>query len=75
MTNTGSGYTFVIRTQMPNVNYDICSEFADFRITIPGLLGSGSGDQKLWSKFFEVYGSKYMFTADPDDTSICHNFT
>ena len=36
MTNEGSGYNFVIRTQMPNVNYDICAEFADFRVTTPG---------------------------------------
>lgn len=70
----GSGYNFVIRTQMPNVNFDICCEFADFRITTSGNLSLGTGDQRLWSKLFTKYGEKYMFTADPDNINISHNF-
>lgn len=74
MVDKGSGYTFVIRTQMPNVNFDICCEFADFRITTPGELSNGTGDQRLWAELFTKYAEKYMFTSDPDDTSISHSF-
>ena len=70
----GDGYTFVIRSQMPNVNFDLCCEFADFRITTPGHLNNGTGDQRLWSDLFTKYAEKYMFTADPDDTNISHSF-
>lgn len=75
MTHKGSGYNFVIRTQMPNVNYDICSEFADFRVTTPGQLATGVGDQNMWVKMFTIYAENYMFTADPDNTDIHHSFT
>ena len=74
MVDKGSGYTFVIRTQMPNVNFDICCEFADFRITTPGKLSNGTGDQRLWAELFTKYAEQYMFTSDPDDTSISHSF-
>ena len=74
MIDKGGGYNFVIRTQMPNVNFDICCEFADFRITTPGNLGTGTGDQQLWAELFTKYAEQYMFTADPDDTSISHSF-
>lgn len=74
MVDKGSGYTFVIRTQMPNVNFDICCEFADFRVTTPGELSNGTGDQRLWAELFTKYAEQYMFTSDPDDTSISHSF-
>jgi hypothetical protein len=74
MIDKGGGYNFVIRTQMPNVNFDICCEFADFRITTPGNLSNGTGDQRLWAELFTKYAEQYMFTADPDDTSISHSF-
>jgi hypothetical protein len=75
MTNKGCGYNFVIRTQMPNVNYDICAEFADFRVTTPGQLSTGVGDQSTWKEMFTVYAKRYMFTADPDNTDLSHSFT
>lgn len=75
MTDNGSGYVFAIRTQMPNVNFDICSEFADFRVCTPGNLVLGTGDQRLWSEFFTHYAENYMFTADPDNLNINHNFS
>ena len=75
MTKEGSGYNFVIRTQMPNVNYDICAEFADFRVTTPGQLSTGVGDQNIWKEMFTVYAERYMFTADPDNTDLSHSFS
>jgi len=75
MTSKGSGYNFVVRTQMPNVNYDICAEFADFRVTTPGQLSTGVGDQNTWKDMFTVYAQRYMFTADPDNTDLSHSFT
>lgn len=75
MTSVGGGYNFVIRSQMPNVNYDICTEFADFRVSTPGQLATGLGDQSKWKELFTIYAQNYMFTADPDDTSTSHSFT
>ena len=71
----GSGYTFVIRTQMPNVNGDLCAEFADFRVTTPGRLDDGSGDQELWKELMKFYGLNYIFSADPFDKNNSHSFT
>ena len=75
MTSKGSGYNFVVRTQMPNVNYDICAELADFRVTTPGQLSTGVGDQNMWKEMFTIYAQRYMFTADPDNTDMSHSFT
>jgi hypothetical protein len=71
LTKVGPGHTFVVRCQMPNVNGDICQEFADFRVLVPGELATGSGDQVLWGQMFADYCAKYMSTRDPfDDTKF-----
>ena len=60
---------FAIRTQMPNVSSDMCSEFADFRVLTPGNLGNGAGDQAFWVDMFKVYAKMYAFTVDPFNPS------
>ena len=74
ITHYGDGYDFVVRSQMPNVNGDLCAEFADFRVCTPGNLALGTGDQKLWVEFFSYYGKKFMYTMNPFDESQYHNF-
>lgn len=69
-----SGFVFVIRTQMPNVNGDINTEFADFRVTIPGQLSDGSGDQEFWCRLMKTYAKQYMYSVDPWDSKQFHNF-
>lgn len=64
-TNLGAAPAFIIRLQMPNSCGDLCVEFADFRVTTPGQLGDGSGDQAEWRELMEYYYSKFMFLADP----------
>lgn len=56
---------FAIRTQMPNVSSDLCSEFADFRVLTPGNLGNGAGDQAFWVDMLRLYAKMYAFTVDP----------
>uniref|UniRef100_A0A6C0CZM8 Uncharacterized protein n=1 Tax=viral metagenome TaxID=1070528 RepID=A0A6C0CZM8_9ZZZZ len=72
---TGAGYDFVIRTQMPNVNGDFCSEFADFRVCTPGSLATGVGDQELWKQLLTVYAERYMYTVNPFHYTQYHNFS
>jgi len=71
----GSGYTFIVRSQMPNVNGDICLELADFRMLTPGLLSNGAGDQGLWAQMFGDYCADYMFTVDPFNQYKYHSFS
>jgi len=71
----GSAKIFVIRTQMPNVNGDINTEFADFRAITPGNLADGSGDQEMWKTFFKKYCAENMYTVDPFDEENYHNFS
>ena len=68
------GHIFVIRTQMPNVNGDLCSEFADFRVLTPGSLSNGSGNQQIWKELLTYHSENYMYTADPDNHNIKRNF-
>lgn len=71
----GNAPSFVVRTQMPNVNGDICVEFADFRISTPGQLSSGSGNQKEWVELLGRYAANYLYCADPEDTRNAVNLT
>lgn len=65
MTNkTSTTPCFCIRTQMPNVNGDLCTEFADFRCTTPGNLNDGSGDQGFWAMVFKYYAKNFLYTVD-----------
>ena len=66
---------FAIRTQMPNVSSDMCSEFADFRVLTPGNLGNGAGDQAFWVDMFKTYAKQYAFTVDPFNPSKFASFS
>lgn len=69
----GKAPSFVVRTQMPNVNGDICVEFADFRVCTSGQLATGSGNQKEWVDLLTSYAANYLYCADPEDTSNAVN--
>lgn len=71
----GSAPSFVVRTQMPNLNGDICLEFADFRVCTPGQLATGSGNQQEWKDLILRYAEKYYFTVDPHNPSNYHSFS
>jgi len=71
----GSAPSFAVRTQMPNLNGDICLEFADFRVCTPGDLASGSGNQQEWKDLMLLYAKKYYFTVNPHDPSKYKSFS
>lgn len=65
---------FCIRSQMPNVNGDICAEFADFRCTTPGDLANGTGDQQQWTSLLNFYAKHYLSTVDLSNPNNYKNF-
>jgi hypothetical protein len=71
----GTSPSFVVRVQMPNVNGDICAEFADFRICTPGQLATGSGNQQEWKDLLSRYAAKYLYCADPDNTDKAYSLS